>query len=54
MDTYTMGRFPRRARAAQIKCIDCNAPVCHTTEGHYVCVECGESPIEMGSVESQS
>jgi DNA-directed RNA polymerase subunit RPC12/RpoP len=41
-----MGRYPRTARDARIKCIPCNAPVTRTIEGKYVCVECGNSPIE--------
>lgn len=28
-----------------MKCIECNAPVVPTVDGSYVCVECGESPI---------
>lgn len=41
-----MGRYPRSARRARLKCIDCNAPVVETVDGEYVCVDCGESPIE--------
>ncbi|WP_336344914.1 hypothetical protein [Halalkalicoccus ordinarius] len=41
-----MSRYPREARSARIKCIDCNAPVTRTTDGQYVCVECGGSPLE--------
>lgn len=40
-----MSRYPRQARNARIKCIDCNAPVVRTTDGEYVCVACGESPV---------
>lgn len=40
-----MSRYPRAARNAQIKCIDCNAPVVRTTDEQYVCVACGESPV---------
>lgn len=40
-----MSRYPRSVRNAQVKCIDCNAPVARTVEEEYVCVECGESPI---------
>ena len=40
-----MGRYPREARDAQIKCIDCNAPVVTTVDGRYVCVGCGGSPL---------
>lgn len=40
-----MGRYPREARDAQVKCIDCNAPVVTTVDGRHVCVDCGESPI---------
>lgn len=41
-----MGRYPREVRDAQLKCIDCNAPVVRTVEGAYVCVSCGGSPIK--------
>lgn len=40
-----MGRYPREARDAQVKCIDCNAPVVTTVDGRYVCVDCGGSPV---------
>ena len=40
-----MGRYPREARDAQVKCIDCNAPVVTTVDGRYVCVDCGGSPL---------
>ncbi len=40
-----MGRYPRTARGAKLKCISCNAPVTETTEGRYVCVSCGTEPI---------
>lgn len=40
-----MSRYPRRVRAAAIKCIPCNAPVVQTTEDEYVCVKCGISPV---------
>ena len=29
-----------------MKCISCNAPVVETVEDEYVCVDCGDSPIE--------
>lgn len=41
-----MSRYPRTARDAAVKCIGCNAPVVVTVDGRYVCVECGESPIQ--------
>lgn len=41
-----MSRYPRQSRNASIKCIDCNAPVVETTDETFVCVDCGESPIE--------
>ncbi|MFC6906142.1 hypothetical protein [Halalkalicoccus tibetensis] len=41
-----MGRYPREARSARIKCIACNAPVVRTVEGEYVCVDCGDTPVE--------
>jgi len=44
-----MGRYPKAARAATIKCIDCNSPVVTTVEKTYVCVECGESPVQTSS-----
>jgi len=40
-----MGRYPRNARSARLKCIDCNAPVVETTDDRFVCVDCGSSPI---------
>ena len=40
-----MGRYPRSARNAAIKCIACNAPVTETVDGEYVCVDCGRSPV---------
>ena len=40
-----MDRYPREARDAQVKCIDCNAPVVTTVDGRYVCVGCGGSPV---------
>ena len=46
MGQRTMGRYPREVRDAQLKCIDCNAPVVRTIEGEFVCVSCGESPIK--------
>lgn len=45
-----MGRYPRGARAAAMKCIACNAPVVRTIDDEYACVECGGSPIELKSV----
>lgn len=44
-----MGRYPKPVRAATLKCIACNAPVVETVDDGYVCVECGESPIEPRS-----
>lgn len=41
-----MGKYPKAARAASIKCIACNSPVVTTVDDDYVCIECGESPIE--------
>jgi len=41
-----MGRYPQAARCARIKCIECNAPVVETTESKYVCIECGETPLD--------
>lgn len=40
-----MGRYPRTARDARLKCIGCNAPVVETVEGSYACVECGSEPV---------
>jgi predicted RNA-binding Zn-ribbon protein involved in translation (DUF1610 family) len=40
-----MGRYPRKARSAKLKCISCNAPVITTIDGEFACVECGDSPI---------
>jgi predicted RNA-binding Zn-ribbon protein involved in translation (DUF1610 family) len=44
-----MGRYPRAARDARLKCIECNAPVVETVEGSYACVDCGASPISARS-----
>jgi predicted RNA-binding Zn-ribbon protein involved in translation (DUF1610 family) len=41
-----MSRYPRAARNAAIKCIPCNAPVTETADGEYVCVSCGNAPIQ--------
>lgn len=42
-----MGRYPRAARNAKMKCVDCNAPVVETAGDEYVCIDCGESPIAV-------
>ncbi|WP_128477032.1 hypothetical protein [Halorussus pelagicus] len=44
-----MGRYPRTARDARLKCIECNAPVVETVEGSYACVGCGAEPISTRS-----
>ena len=44
-----MGRYPRAARDARLKCIECNAPVVETVEGDYACVDCGGAPIATRS-----
>ncbi len=44
-----MGRYPRAARDARLKCIECNAPVVETVEGDYACVDCGAAPIRSRS-----
>jgi DNA-directed RNA polymerase subunit RPC12/RpoP len=51
-----MGRYPREARDAQVKCIDCNAPVVTTVDGRYVCVDCGGSPLasRRGKIQEQA
>lgn len=41
-----MSRYPREVRDALLKCIGCNAPVARTVDGRFVCVACGDSPIE--------
>lgn len=41
-----MGRYPRSARDAALKCIPCNAPVTSTVDGRYVCVSCGKTPLK--------
>lgn len=41
-----MGRYPREARCAAVKCIRCNAPVVQTVDEGFICVECGESPLK--------
>ena len=43
-----MSRYPRTVRDSAIKCIGCNAPVAQTVDDRYVCVECGESPVQNG------
>ena len=44
-----MGRYPRQARDARLKCIECNAPVVETVEGNYACVKCGGEPLTARS-----
>lgn len=41
-----MGRYPRAAREAAVKCISCNAPAVGTVSGDYVCVECGRAVVK--------
>jgi len=41
-----MSRSHDSVRNALRKCIPCNAPLVETTDGTYVCVECGECRIE--------
>ncbi|MDQ2072323.1 hypothetical protein ACODNH_18700 [Haloarcula sp. NS06] len=41
-----MGDYAKPSRAAKIKCIKCNSPVVVTVDEEYVCVNCGEAPIE--------
>lgn len=47
-----MSRYPTEVRQAAVKCISCNAPVVQTIDGTYVCVECGESPVQTSTVGS--
>lgn len=42
-----MGRYPRAARGAAVKCIGCNAPAVETVDGDYVCVDCGSSVVSV-------
>lgn len=42
-----MGRYPRAARNARVKCVGCNAPAVETNDGHLVCVECGSRPVSF-------
>jgi predicted RNA-binding Zn-ribbon protein involved in translation (DUF1610 family) len=49
-----VSRYPRAIRDARIKCIACNAPVAVTVDGRYVCVECGEAPIQRRSSAGRS
>lgn len=44
----TMSRYPRAARDAKIKCLQCNAPVTETVDGGYACVDCGRNPLGNG------
>ena len=37
-----MARYPRAARDAKIKCLECNAPVVETIDERFVCVDCGQ------------
>lgn len=39
-----MSQYPREARSAEIKCVECHAPV----DGEFVCVDCGAPPIWAG------
>ncbi len=45
----SMGRYPRKSRAARVKCIECNAPVVETVDGEYACVSCGNAPLSARS-----
>jgi hypothetical protein len=49
-----MGRYPRAARNAAIKCIPCNAPVTKTADGEYAPVSCGDAPIRGRTADSRS
>lgn len=40
-----MSRYPRSVRSSRVKCVPCNAPAAETTDGAYVCVECGDEII---------
>lgn len=40
-----MARYPRGARSARVKCIQCNAPGVETTDDVFVCVECGRDIV---------
>lgn len=44
-----MSRYPRAARDAKIKCLQCNAPVTETVDGGYACVDCGRDPFGDGA-----
>ncbi|WP_137284383.1 hypothetical protein [Halorussus salinisoli] len=44
-----MGRYPRQARDARLKCIECNAPVVKTVDGSFACVSCGSEPLSSRS-----
>jgi|GEM_PF-912706 len=46
-----MARYPREARSARVKCIRCNAPGVETTDGAFICVECGRDLLEAASDE---
>jgi predicted RNA-binding Zn-ribbon protein involved in translation (DUF1610 family) len=41
-----MAGYPKGVRDAKMKCLSCNAPVVETISDHFVCVECGQAPIE--------
>lgn len=47
-----MKRYPESAMRAALKCIPCNAPIVETTDGRYVCIECGDTRIERQSPSS--
>jgi len=46
-----MGRYPKPARAASLKCISCNASVAEAIGGSFVCVECEDEPIKRAGDE---
>jgi glycosyltransferase involved in cell wall biosynthesis len=48
-----MERFPRAARNARIKCLQCNAPATETVDGKYVCVSCGIEVLQGKTVPDQ-
>lgn len=49
-----MSRYPREARNARLKCVSCNAPVVKTADRDYVCVDCGDEPIDTADAAGQA
>ncbi|WP_336339229.1 hypothetical protein [Haloarcula brevis] len=44
-----MGDYAKQSRASKLKCITCNSPVVVTVDEEYICVDCGDTPIESAT-----